>query len=126
MSDVNTIASYALSLDSKNIKTGMVFDSLHLLVEYAIKEGLIKTYRTKKDAQDAARPFGWVGSVFRHQRRFERIWLIGKIYTHTEYVDKELVKMCRFPSLTWDRHPSNIEYQPCYDFYIKFLGVTDA
>lgn len=106
-------------LDNKHIETGGVFDSLHFLVEYLIKEGLIKTYRTKRDAQDAAKPFGWGKSVFRHQRRFEKVWLIGMGYIHTEYVGGELVKMYRFPSLTWAKRPSGITYQPCYDFYIK-------
>lgn len=56
----------------------MDFRSEHEMIEFLIKDGFLKTFRTKKEAQIIAKKFGWANSVFKHVRRFETIWIVGQ------------------------------------------------
>lgn len=53
--------------------------SEYLMLEDYLSAGLIKTHRTKKDAQAYAKAIGWAQyNVFKFERRFEDIWIVAQ------------------------------------------------
>jgi hypothetical protein len=62
--------------------------------EHLIRNDIIPTFRTKADAQKAAKSIGWPQyRVIRVERRFEIVWVVGQ-----SFFDDEI----SFPSFKWD------------------------
>lgn len=69
-------------------------------LERAVSLGDVKTFRTKRAALDAGRPFGWASAV-RLVRRFETVWLCGRLDFQAADDNAPTYSTFRAPRLQW-------------------------
>lgn len=73
------------------------------MIEDLFKKDWIKFYPNKKSAQLEAKKFGWSNQVFKHKRRFEVVWIIGKkeFYSEKDIFNIETITYY-FPKLQYE------------------------
>lgn len=71
-------------------------------LEKAVFRGDVQTFRTKRAALDAGRPFGWASAV-RLVRRFETVWLCGRLDFQAADDRSPAYSTFRVPRLQWSR-----------------------
>ena len=69
-------------------------------IERAIISG-VKTFRTKQDAITAGSEYGWRCAV-KVARRFETIWIVGKLDFQDSYENDIAFKCLRIPMLKYE------------------------
>lgn len=72
-------------------------------LEKAVFKGDVPTFRTKRAALDAGRPFGWASAV-RLIRRFETVWVCGRLNFQATDEHASVYSTFRVPKLQWSRH----------------------
>jgi hypothetical protein len=81
-------------------------------IDLAIGERLIPSFPTKKVAIEAARKFGWRANVVRIIRRFEKVWVVGRVDFQPSYEGGLRFEVLRVSLLRWDDAPCG-SYKMC-------------
>ena len=63
---------------------------------------IVPTFHTKKEAIKAGSEFGW-SSAFCIERRFEKVWAVGKKDFQNDQVGEVTFETFRLPLLQWER-----------------------
>lgn len=61
----------------------------------------LRAFRTKLEAMDAGKAFGWNGAIRIH-RRFEKVWLCGTLDVQPDTEGDLTFYVVRAPTLRWD------------------------
>jgi hypothetical protein len=85
-------------------------------LDTAIGERAIHAFPNKKAAIEAATKFGWGSNVVRVGRRFERIWIVGRVDFQPEEVAGVTKDVLRVPMLRYETGQDGIERQPVVEF----------
>ncbi len=64
-------------------------------------EGGVKTFRTKSDALKAGSAFGWRCAV-KVARRFETVWIVGRVDFQNSYENDLAFQILRIPMLKYE------------------------
>ncbi|EHL80588.1 hypothetical protein FOC46_23210 [Citrobacter portucalensis] len=62
----------------------------------------VPTFSTKREAIKAGSEYGWSSAIC-IERRFERIWIVGKQDFQNDYVGKLKFESFRIPVLRWEK-----------------------
>lgn len=62
----------------------------------------VPTFSTKREAIKAGSEYGWSSAIC-IERRFERIWIVGKQDFQNDYVGKLKFESFRLPILRWEK-----------------------
>lgn len=69
------------------MNNGIIKSNDYMMLEEYIMNGLIKTHRTKKDAQKYASSIGWPQyHVVKVERRFETIWIVAATHIQNDVI----------------------------------------
>lgn len=71
-------------------------------LELGICSGFVKTFPTKSKALGEASAFGWSGKVVRVARRFETVWIVGRIDFQPETAGSLEWDVLRIPALYYE------------------------
>lgn len=63
---------------------------------------IVPTFHTKKEAIKAGSEFGW-SSAFCIERRFEKVWAVGKKDFQNDQVGEVTFETFRLPLLRWEK-----------------------
>ena len=99
----------------------MIAQSLRKALDHPIRDGIVRTFRTRKDAETAGKAYGWRCAI-RLDRRFEKIWVVGKKDFQPTYIIGIAHDQYHFPLLRWEKDSSKIEYCPILNIEINQGG----
>lgn len=85
-------------------------------LDRCICAGAVRVFRTKNEAQAAAREFCWTGKVQRLVRRFEVVWIVGAVNFQPSYAAGVKQDVLRVPLLCWDKNEFGTKFQPVAEF----------
>lgn len=85
-------------------------------IDKAIESGPITAFKTKKEAVEKSREFGWLGKVVHIQRRFEKIWIVGDIDFQPSKELDLIFDQLRVPLLRYEKSQMGVDVQPVIKF----------
>ena len=88
----------------------------------AIETGGVRTFGTQKQAIEASVIFGWGRRVFKVERRFERVWMVGVLDFQPEIQGDLQIQTLRVPLLRYDTGADGVKYQPVVTFRRPYQG----
>lgn len=89
----------------------MLVESIEKGIEQAIRDDVIKTFRTKKDALAHAQNFGWKHAL-KIKRRFETVWVVGKKDFQPTIKAGLTLDSYRIPMLKWEKNSFGVNFCP--------------
>jgi len=89
----------------------MVSNDLVKTLNPFISQGIIKTFRTKKEAIAAGSAFGW-GCAIKIERRFENVWCVAEKDFQPSYIFGIKHDDYRFPLLRMDINENGVKFCP--------------